>query len=67
VASHGNFVLVQVGDAAAVYESLLRDGVIVRPVAGYGLPQWLRISVGLPDENEKFLAALARALGKPAV
>ncbi|MEY3665243.1 MAG: histidinol-phosphate aminotransferase [Pseudomonadota bacterium] len=67
VPSHGNFVLVKVGDAAAVYESLLRAGVIVRPVAGYGLPQWLRISVGLPEENEKFLVALARALGKPAV
>jgi histidinol-phosphate aminotransferase len=64
VPSYGNFVLVRVGDAGKVYESLLRSGVIVRPVANYGLPEWLRVSVGLPQENEKFLAALAKALGR---
>jgi histidinol-phosphate aminotransferase len=64
VPSHGNFVLVRVGDAAAVYERLLRAGVIVRPVAGYGLPEWLRVSIGLPEENERFLAALPAALGR---
>ncbi|MEN9775990.1 MAG: histidinol-phosphate aminotransferase [Pseudomonadota bacterium] len=58
IPSFGNFVLVRVGDAAAIYEGLLRAGVIVRPVAGYGLPQWLRISVGLPQENERLLEAL---------
>ena len=47
--SYGNFVLVEVGDAAAVNEALLRAGVIVRPVGNYGLPTWLRISVGLPE------------------
>jgi histidinol-phosphate aminotransferase len=62
--SHGNFVLVRVGDAAAVYQRLLAQGVIVRPVANYGLPEWLRVSVGLPDENERFLKALAQALGR---
>jgi histidinol-phosphate aminotransferase len=36
----------------------------VRPVANYGLPEWLRVSVGLPSENERFLAALASALGR---
>ena len=40
------------------------QGVIVRPVANYGLPEWLRVSVGLPAENERFLAALATALGR---
>ena len=60
--SHGNFVLVKVGDATKVYGALLRQGVIVRPVANYGLPQWLRITVGLPAENERFLTALAAAL-----
>ncbi len=60
--SHGNFVLVQVGDASRVYQSLLAQGVIVRPVANYGLPEWLRVTVGLPPENERFLAALAQAL-----
>ncbi len=64
VPSYGNFVLVRVGDGAGVYERLLRSGVIVRPVANYGLPEWLRVSVGLPQENEKFLVALAGALGR---
>ncbi|MEO5766161.1 MAG: histidinol-phosphate transaminase [Casimicrobiaceae bacterium] len=62
--SHGNFVVVHVGDAASVYEALLRQGVIVRPVGNYGLPQWLRVTVGLSAENERFLAALAAALGR---
>ena len=64
VPSHGNFVLVHVGDAPAVYESLLRKGVIVRPVANYGLPQHLRATVGLPREIERFVAALASALSR---
>lgn len=64
VPSAGNFVLVRVGDAAAVNERLLRAGIIVRPVGGYGLPEWLRVSVGLPEENEAFLAALPAALGR---
>src|SRR4030095_8419266 len=59
--SHGNFVLVHVGDAARIYEALLRQGVIVRPVANYGLPEWLRVTIGLPAENGRFLAALAKA------
>jgi histidinol-phosphate aminotransferase len=65
VPSHGNFLLVNVGDGARVYAALLRDGVIVRPVANYGLPAFLRVTVGLPAENERFLAALGRALGSP--
>jgi len=64
VPSHANFVLARVGDAAAVNASLLHQGVIVRPVGNYDLPEWLRISVGLPEENKRFLAALARALGR---
>ncbi len=64
VPSYANFVLVRVGDAAAVYERLLRAGVIVRPVANYGLPEWLRVTVGLPAENEAFLGALRAALGR---
>jgi histidinol-phosphate aminotransferase len=62
VPSHANFLLVDVGDAAAVYERLLRQGVIVRPVRGYGLPHHLRVTVGLPAENERFVAALKNAL-----
>ncbi|MGH8799064.1 MAG: histidinol-phosphate transaminase [Casimicrobiaceae bacterium] len=68
VRSHGNFLLVRVaaaGDGAgSVYEALLRAGVIVRPVANYGLPDHVRVTVGLPEENARFLAALAAALGR---
>jgi histidinol-phosphate aminotransferase len=64
--SHGNFVLVEVGDGAGVYRELLRRGVIVRPVANYGLPQWLRVTIGLPEENAKFIAALREAIGARA-
>jgi histidinol-phosphate aminotransferase len=60
--SHGNFVLVQVGDGAAVYQGLLKRGVIVRPVANYGLPQWLRVTIGLPEENDKFITALREVM-----
>lgn len=62
IPSRGNFITVRVGDAARVYQSLLRQGVIVRPIAGYGLPEHLRVTVGLPAHNERFLAALERAL-----
>jgi histidinol-phosphate aminotransferase len=62
VPSRGNFVLAEVGDADAVNASLLAQGVIVRPVANYGLPTWLRITVGLPEENTRFLTALTKAL-----
>ena len=61
VPSHGNFVLIEVGDAQGVYQALLRQGVIVRPVANYGLPAWLRVTVGTPAENARFLAALGAA------
>ena len=60
--SRGNFVLIDIGDAAAVNRSLLAQGVIVRPVANYGLPSWLRVTVGVPAENARFLAALETAL-----
>ena len=67
VPSFGNFVLVKVGNddgaGARVNLALLKQGVIVRPVGNYGLPQWLRISIGLPEENATFIAALKKALG----
>lgn len=63
IPSAGNFIAVEVGaDAAGIYQSLLRQGVIVRPVAGYGMPEHLRVSVGLAHENDRLLAALAEAL-----
>jgi len=61
IPSRGNFITVNVGDAARIYERLLREGIIVRPIAGYGMPKHLRVTVGLPGQNERFLAALKRA------
>jgi histidinol-phosphate aminotransferase len=66
VPSFGNFVMVKVGaDEAAgarVNLALLKQGIIVRPVANYGLPQWLRVTIGLPDENAAFIDALKKLL-----
>ncbi|MFB9885270.1 histidinol-phosphate transaminase [Balneatrix alpica] len=63
IPSVGNFVCVNVGkEAAPVYQALLREGVIVRPVANYGMPTYLRISIGLPEENQRCLDALAKVL-----
>lgn len=64
IPSAGNFIAVQVpGDVPALYQALLHQGVIVRPVALYGMPGHLRISIGLPDENQRFLDSLSRLLG----
>jgi len=63
VPSYANFVLVKVGDAARINLELLKRGVIVRPVAGDGLPEWLRVSIGLPEENARFISALTEILG----
>jgi len=62
IPSFGNFVSVRVGQGAAVYQRLLRQGVIVRPVSAYGMPEFLRVSIGVAAENERFLAALRTAL-----
>jgi histidinol-phosphate aminotransferase len=62
IPSYGNFVSFRVKDAAGVFQALLRTGVIVRPIASYGMPQHLRVTVGLESENARFLAALAQAL-----
>jgi histidinol-phosphate aminotransferase len=64
VPSEANFLLVDVGrPGAAVTEALLRQGVIVRPMGGYGFPNHLRISVGTGPENERCIAALRSVLG----
>jgi histidinol-phosphate aminotransferase len=62
IPSVANFVSFRVPHAAAVYQKLLRQGVIVRPLAGYGMPDHLRVTIGLPEENERFLEALKTAL-----
>lgn len=62
IPSAGNFVTFKVGDAIGVNQALLRQGVIVRPIAAYGMPQWLRVSIGLAEENTRFIEALRQAL-----
>ncbi|HZP41280.1 MAG TPA: histidinol-phosphate transaminase [Candidatus Binatia bacterium] len=64
VPSSANFVLVRVGEGAKVYEALLRRGVIVRPMDVYGFPAHVRVTVGLPAENARFLAALEAVLAR---
>lgn len=65
IPSAGNFVCVDMArDALGVYDALLREGVIVRPVGSYGMPQHLRVTIGLPEENERFIKALEKVLVK---
>ncbi|MBS0346405.1 MAG: histidinol-phosphate transaminase [Proteobacteria bacterium] len=63
IPSAGNFVTFKVGNGAAVNHALLKQGVIVRPIGAYGMPEWLRVSIGLESENARFLEALPVALG----
>ena len=64
IPSFGNFVSFKIADAMAVYRRLLELGVIVRPIANYDMPGWLRVSIGLEKENDKFLSALKRIIGE---
>ena len=60
--SHANFVTFHVADAAGVNQKLLKQGVIIRPLAGYAMHDWLRVTIGTEAENARFLDALNRAL-----
>lgn len=63
IPSAANFIAVDVGERAQdIYQALLAKGVIVRPVAGYGMPRHLRVSVGLAEENQQFIEALEQSL-----
>ncbi|MEX1057624.1 MAG: histidinol-phosphate transaminase [Natronospirillum sp.] len=62
IPSEGNFITFMVNDAAAVYDALLHKGVIVRPVAGYEIPNGLRVTIGTASENRIFLTALKHVL-----
>ncbi len=57
-----NFVLVHVGDGHAIFEKMLKKGIIVRALKGYKLPEWIRISVGTMEQNRKCVAALRAVL-----
>lgn len=58
IPSYANFVLVNVGDAKAAFDALLKQGIIVRAMGSYKLPAWIRVSIGTRLENERFLAVL---------
>jgi histidinol-phosphate aminotransferase len=58
VPSHANFVLVRVGDGDAVFQTLLKRGLIVRAMRSYKMPEWIRVSVGTMEQNRRFIAEL---------
>ena len=58
VESQANFIFVRVGEGDAATDALMREGVIVRPGSAFGHPEWIRVTVGLPEENERFLSKL---------
>ena len=62
IPSFANFILVRVGNGQRVFEAMQRQGVIVRPMGGYQLPEWIRISVGTPQENARCLGSLKSAI-----
>jgi histidinol-phosphate aminotransferase len=64
VPSAANFMLVEVGEGQRVFAALQKQGIILRPMDGYGLPEFIRISVGTPAENERVIAALKKLLGR---
>jgi histidinol-phosphate aminotransferase len=64
IPSSGNFILVRVGEGQRVFEAMQKLGVIVRPMGGYQLLEWIRISIGTPQENERCLDSLKKALAK---
>jgi histidinol-phosphate aminotransferase len=64
VPSVANFMLIKVGDGGRVFQQLQERGVIVRPVKSYGLPEWIRVTVGTREQNERLLAELGRVTGR---
>ena len=66
IPSSANFILIRVGNGRAVFEQMQKRGIIVRPMGGYQLPEWIRISIGTPKENVRCLEALKTVLGNLA-
>jgi histidinol-phosphate aminotransferase len=62
VPSSANFVMVRVGDGQRVFQDLQEQGIIIRPMTSYQLPEWIRVSVGTPEEMQRFVLALKRIL-----
>lgn len=65
IPAHGNFLLVKVGQGKRVFQECLNRGVILRPMDGYGLTDYIRITIGTEAENTRCLTVLAEVLGKP--
>lgn len=64
VPSSANFILINVGDGTGICQALQQQGIITRPMGGYALPSWIRISIGTPEENDRCLNALRALLSK---
>jgi histidinol-phosphate aminotransferase len=62
VPAAANFVMVNVGHGCAAFQKLLERKIIVRPLKGYGLPEWVRISVGTMEENKRLVVALSEVI-----
>ena len=63
-AEGANFVMVKVEDALGKFTAMQKCGVIVRPNVGYGLPDWLRITIGRPEQNERCIRELSKLVHK---
>ncbi len=64
IESAANFVTVNAGDGVAAFESMQADGVVVRPLAPYGMPEWIRVTLGTPEENRRALSSLNSFLSR---
>jgi histidinol-phosphate aminotransferase len=64
VPSFANFVLVKVGDGKKAFQALMQKGVIIRDMTSYGLPEWVRVSIGTTEQNERFICELRAFLGR---
>ncbi|MDX6767178.1 MAG: histidinol-phosphate transaminase [Candidatus Methylacidiphilales bacterium] len=62
VPSEANFVFVEVGEADRIFKALLREGIIIRSMTSYGLPAWVRVSIGTPEQMRRFEEAFSRLL-----
>jgi len=62
--TEGNFILLKVGRGRKVFQDLLLRGVVVRPMDVYGLPEYIRVTIGKKEDNRKFLTELAALLGR---
>lgn len=62
IPSYANFVLVKVGNGTELFKKLLQRGIIIRDMAAYGLPEWVRVSIGTMEQNERFIAELKKLI-----